>query len=190
MMNLQVKSFGCLLLFGLLYFARPAAAGGAVPVATSASVAEFIEIQTTDMSIDFGDLGGAGFVGDLVSSDEVGIEVFANVPIGISYVSAVGLNNGHDIIPAWLQPSVEGRGQLGEVGFISPGIFTQFGALPAYQLGTPAATVLFDPYALTSTTVQDSVRKGLRFRMLAERKGLQDSGGHYSAEILVTCGRM
>ncbi len=180
--------------WALSFFLFAAIVASAAPssanIVASASTQEFINLDTSDLTIDCGDLGGPGFSGQFISTDEAGMEVHANVPMRVTYASESGLHNGVGELPTWVQTSAQGKGQLGGVTFFSPNDFTPYGALPLYKLGDPMGTVVFDRYALSSETAPNSVKKGFKIRLVALRNGLSDPGGHYNAQIVVTWSRL
>ena len=133
---------------------------------------EFIEFTSVQTLVDCGDLGGAG-TWQTYSSPEATIVVNASQGLKVDYVTGADLSNGQGSLPTVFQFSLSGAGTFDGDVFDSGRYSDYFNRLPGQQ-----GRIVFAP-------ATPDFSKGLKARVVAQRRGLNDPAGTYATEILL-----
>lgn len=139
---------------------------------------DYISFSQVDNTIDCQLMNGAFFAGNFTSEEAI-IEVDSNVGLQISYEGG-DLKSGPNSIPTTLEFSV-----LGQASFdgrfapdSGPMAYTEFGKV------NQKGVIEFPTEMIASMPVIS--KKGLKARVVAERRGLQDHAGQYTTQVVLS----
>jgi len=133
---------------------------------------DFIEFTTVQTLVDCGDLGGAANW-QTYSSPEATVVVNASRGLKVEYLTGADLSNAEGRLPTVFQFSLCGVGTFDGDVFDGKQYSEYFNRDPGQQ-----GSIVF-----ASSTPDFS--KGLKARVVAQRRGLNDPAGKYATEILL-----
>lgn len=133
---------------------------------------DFIEFTTVQTMVDCGDLGGAANWQTYISP-EATVVVNASSGLKVDYMTGPDLSNSEGRLPTVFQFSLSGLGTFDGETFDSKHYSDYFNRNPNQQ-----GSIVFAP-------VMPDLSKGLKARIVAQRRGLNDPAGKYTTEILL-----
>jgi hypothetical protein len=154
-----------LLCAGALASAQP----GAAPAPPPEEFIEFTEVQTI---VNCGDLGGAASW-QAYDSPEATIVVKASSGLRVDYLTGADLKNEQGSLPTVFQFSLSGVGTFDGDVFDGRNYSNYFNRDPGQQ-----GRIIF-------ASASPDFSKGLKARIVAQRRGLNDPAGKYQTEVLL-----
>ena len=137
-------------------------------------VEEYIRFENVQNQIDCENLGGALYWGNYASGEGT-IEVNSNRNVRLDFTNGADLTTNAGSLPTTFHYAVRGAGKFDETEFVSP---DDYKAMPDKESGA-SGTILFAANA----------PKGLKTKVSATRRGLNDRAGKYQTQIVLSWSR-
>lgn len=163
---------------GVAAQARPVARP--MPPFLAAGAPDYMVFRTVDSTIDCQTMNGPFFAGNFVS-EAATIEVESNAGIQLSYSNGTDLKSGQSTISTTFEFSLLGPASFDGKMASNGNDYTAFGVLPARK-SEQSGIIEFPPTMVPTT-------KGVKARVTAQRRGLQDHAGKYQTEIVLSWAR-
>jgi hypothetical protein len=138
---------------------------------------DFIEFTTVQTLVDCGELGGPA-TWETYRSPEATIVVSASRGLKVDYLTGADLTNGVERLPTVFQFALKGAGTFDGDVFDGQHYSSYFNRNPSWQ-----GQIVFAP--TSPDFAQGIFAQGIKARVVAQRRGLNDSAGKYTTEILL-----